>query len=203
MHRRLVAILVCFPLAAMPVLFADNPDWTVKPEDATEPLDDTFELPGFEFNPPQDFRSKELKGVKEHTYFWHGPVREDETYAHLMVILVTLPEHQSKLGLQEMLNQTTAPIKARRDDWQQTKPELGEVNGLSFIRTRWSGIVKDFAREGLAGREMHGFVYMARHGRTAIQILCHDVSPGHAETLKAGEAAALTFRPILADKNHK
>jgi hypothetical protein len=41
---------------------------------------------------------------------------------------------------------------------------------------------------------MFGTVYVGVHNRQAIQIICQDVGPDHAESLKLGNAAALSFR---------
>ncbi len=159
-----------------------------------ERLASPFELPGFEIRPPDGFRLIKSDLVPGGTTLWTGPFRDDETYAHFMVIITTLSEKHSKRPLEVLLKEVMAPIQQRRQKWTKTAPERGRVNGLTFVRARWRGVATSVARKGLSGRQMHGFVYLAVDGQKAIQIMCQDVEPDHAESLRTCEAAALTIR---------
>ena len=41
-----------------------------------------------------------------------------------------------------------------------------------------------------------GIVYVTIHDNQAIQIMCQDVAPDHAKSLKQGASAATTFRAV-------
>jgi hypothetical protein len=62
------------------------------------------------------------------------------------------------------------------------------VNGIEFLRARWSGT--DKATE----RKMHGFIYVAVVGQQIIQLSSQDVEPHHGAALPVAEAAVQTFR---------
>ncbi|NQU23203.1 MAG: hypothetical protein HQ567_18140 [Candidatus Nealsonbacteria bacterium] len=171
----------------------DLPTWSPGPDDI-ERLSPPVELSGFTIRPPRGFKLVKDDLASSGLIFWRGPIRDDETYAYFMVIITTLSEEDSKLPLETILDDVVAGVRQRRREWTRTATERGNVNGLTFVRTRWSGVATSAARKGLAGRQMHGFVYLTVDDTNAVQILCHDVEPGHAKALKAGEAAALTIR---------
>lgn len=167
------------------------PDWSNTESDA-KTLAEPFEMAPYEIRPPADFRFiKHLAAAN--TYYWIGPVREDETYAQFSVT-ITEVEPKTYDSLDNALEAVLASIRQRREGWSNAPPEHGKINGVAFIRTSWDGVASSAARKGLAGREMHGIVYLAIQDRRAIQIMCQDVAPGHVETLQRGKSAALTFR---------
>ncbi len=124
------------------------------------------------------------------THYWVGPVRSDNTYAQFIVTISNLSAKDSKLPLLQLCEQVVIGIKQRRLEWSATQPEQGTINGLPFVRCSWSGVVTSAAREGLAGRAMHGIVYVAARDHQLIQIMCQDVAPDHAEWIAQGELAA-------------
>ena len=79
-------------------------------------------------------------------------------------------------------------IQRRRTNWSQTATERGKVNGLDFLRVRWSGAEKT------KGSNMHGFIYVAQDGLNFIQIGSQDIEPHHEQSLKLAEAAVLTIK---------
>jgi hypothetical protein len=122
-------------------------------------------------------------------FAWAGAKRADNTAPMFMVtMLAPPPEVAQKTTLEQFLDSMLGGIKRRRKDWKQTAVERGQINGLTFLRVRWSGT------EAAKGWKMHGFMYVARDGPNFIQIASQDVEPNHAEALKLAEAAALTFR---------
>lgn len=170
------------------------PVWSVAEADLST-LAAPFEMSPFEIRPPVDFRF--IRYVAEaNSYYWIGPVRDDETYAQLIVMFTDLAEDDADKPLAVLLQQTLSSIRERRSNWLQTAIEEGRVNGMPFARATWSGVVTSAAREGLSGRTMHGVVYLTVHERTTIQVMCQDVGPGHADSLRLGELAALTFQVL-------
>ncbi len=177
---------------AQPLSAADRPDWT-SPESEEELLGPAYQFSGFEIRPPASFRF--IKHSPEtHSYLWVGPIREDETYAQLTIVAAEIPSAQTNISHSEILRDVIAGIKRHREDWFETEPETGKVNGITTMRTSFHGVVAAGARKGLVGRTMHGIGYLAVHGNQSIFILCQDVEPEQAESLKVGMAAALSFR---------
>ena len=171
---------------------AELPEWSLVKSDSTS-LGAPFRMSQFEIRPPANFRF--VKHIAElNTYYWVGPVRKDETYPQFMIIVTCLPTDKAKTPLADLLQEVMGSIKKRRQDWSDTAAEQGKINGLRFIRSSWRGVATNAAHEGLSGREMHGIVYLAVHDNQAIQIMCQDVVPDHAESLKQGKSAVMTFR---------
>jgi hypothetical protein len=103
-------------------------------------------------------------------------------------VMVGSPPAGSALpGVDEYLEVMLDGVKRRRRDWSQSTPERGTVNGLTFLRTRWSGT------DPASGRKLHGVMYVAVDGRWYISLHTQDVEPHHGQALKIGEAAAQTF----------
>lgn len=170
------------------------PDWYLAETDSSS-LSPPYKMSPFEIRPPANFRF--IKYIPESkTHYWVGPVRSDETYPQFMVIITELSARDTNASLAALLSDVMGAIKQRRTDWSETPVEQGKINGLPFVRNSWSGVASSAAREGLAGRTMHGVVYLTIHNNQAVQIMCQDVAPDHAEWLKLGGFAALTFRVI-------
>jgi hypothetical protein len=172
------------------------PDWSLGESDF-QSLGSPYKMAQFEICPPASFRFiKSLDEPKTHstTYYWVGPVRKDETYPQFFVIITGLSPRHSSAPLANLLDDVLRGIQRHRQDWQATPAEYGSVGGLTFARSSWSGIATSAAREGLAGRTMHGVVYLTVHDNQVVQIMRQDVAPDHAEWLKQGEVAALSFR---------
>jgi hypothetical protein len=171
---------------------ANPPDWSATEADAAS-LAEPYQVASGQLRPPTEFRF--IKHIPEsNTWYWVGPVRADETYPQLLVTIHKLPPGQANASLQQCLLDTISGIKKNRADWTETPAEEGLIHGLRFIRASWSGTAAGGARAGLAGRTMHGVVYIAVHEGQAIQIMCQDVAPDHDQWLKQGAAAAGTFQ---------
>lgn len=173
---------------------AELPEWSLAGAAAAS-LGDPYSMTKFEIRPPANFRfikySPETK-----TYIWVGPVRADETYPQLMVIVTPLSAQESNNSLTTSLQGVLGAIQKLRESWTSTPIEQGKINGVPFVRCSWNGVVAGGARAGLVGRKMHGVVYLAVHENSAIQIMCQDVEPDHAEGIKLGGISALSFRVV-------
>jgi hypothetical protein len=169
------------------------PQWSLSDSEPAPPAS-AFQMGEFEIRPPEQFRFTKHDPATQ-SYYWVGPVRDDETYAQLIVIMSDLSEHEARSSLEKLFEGSLAAIKQRRENWTRTEIERGRINGHPFVRASWSGVVTPAAREGLAGRTMHGVTYLGLDGKRAVQIQYQDVAPNHVESLKLGEAAASTFRP--------
>jgi hypothetical protein len=171
---------------------SELPEWSLAKSDSTS-FAPPVKVSRFEFRPPSSFQL--VKNLGQGTGFiWASPVRKDETYAHLMVVVAELTGEDAKTSLEDNLREVMETIKRRRSDWSETAAEQGKINGLRFIRSSWSGVPTDDKRKSFAGRKMHGIVYLTIQNDVGIQIMCQDVEPDHAESLKQAAAAAMTFR---------
>lgn len=138
------------------------PDWSLRERDSSI-LGAMHSIPPFEIRLPASFRfikSIENTETRRVSHYWVGPIRNDETYAQFIVTFVDLSARDSKAPLLNLFDAVLTGIEARRQEWSATAPEQGIINGLPFVRCSWSGVVSSAAREGLAGRTMHGILYV-------------------------------------------
>lgn len=162
--------------------------WESDPARA-DSLDTPVDFEGYTVRPPKDYTRTDPAGAPPGAKMvaWAGKRRPDGGAAAFLLMVGTPPKGERIPPLEEALNEMLQGSRRSLKDWSQTPTEFGEVNGLSFARTRWSGthVVK--------GAKMHGFTYVAFDGPRFIQMGAQDVAP-HEETLKVGEAAALTLQ---------
>src|SRR5262245_40164808 len=167
-----LAALVCIagcrksttPSGAPPAPTAKDRPLAVWEPDATflEQLGPIIDVVGYQVRPPRDYSFSPPPttppGVKG--FAWKGPLRQDQTAPQLMVGLTSRPPEEANASLEQYLDTLLEGVKRRRTNWTQTSPERGQVNGLTFVRARWSGTEpeKQWA--------MHGFMYVAKDGST-------------------------------------
>jgi len=106
----------------------------------------------------------------------------------MRVLLLTPPPGEADIKLEDILDRFLKGASEHWRAWIQEPVEAGRVNGLKFIRTRWSGI------NIATGQPTRGFLYLARDGDIVIQISSQDVEPDHEQPLGLAETAALTFK---------
>jgi hypothetical protein len=169
----------------------DRPPAVWSPDAALlEQLGPIADVDGYQVRPPQDYAFSPPPatppGVKG--FGWKGTPREDRTAPQLIVGLTSRPPGEADVALEQYLEEMLGGVQRRRTDWTQTPAERGQVNGLTFVRARWSGT--DPERQ----QKMHGFMYVAKDGSTVIHISSQDVEPHHPDALRLAEAAALTFK---------
>ncbi len=125
------------------------------------------------------------------SYFWVGPGRKDETHPLLMLVLLVPPIAQPQSwSLNQIAAEMLPEIKALRRDWTQTPPEAGIIQGMKFVRIRWTGMDRK------EKRKMQGWIMVAREGDTFIELSSQDVVPYAEQTLALAEAAARTFKRL-------
>jgi hypothetical protein len=122
------------------------------------------------------------------TVGWGGKPREDGSYSSFMIVIVTRDPQDPVLEHEAVLSQVLQGISQWRQDWAQAKAEEMEINGLKFLRSRWTGTIPH------RNWKMHGFTAIAIDGRKLIQITGQDSEPHYEHPLKVMEAAATTFR---------
>lgn len=144
----------------------------------------------FRIRPPQGYTLVQQSGPGgAQIVAWKGAVRPDGTAPYVMVAIAAPPPgERNTYTLEEVLDEFLAGVQRRRQNWTRTVSEHGQVNGLTFVRARWSGT------EPTNQLKMHGFSYVTLHGQTVIQISSQDAEPHPEAALRLAEAAALTFQ---------
>jgi hypothetical protein len=138
---------------------------------------------GYEFLPQP---GNAPAGVK--AFGWAGARRADGTAPSLTAMLAVLPAGEKKASLDEYMRKLLDGVKRRRTGWVETAVEKGQINGLTFLRARWSGT------DTSTNMPMHGFMYAAMDKETYIGLSSQDIDPNHDQPLKLAEAAVLTFK---------
>jgi len=161
------------------------PVWTTDPA-VLEKLAGYQDLDNYQIRPPLEYPLARTVAPKATIFAWSGPLRPDQT-APMITIIVAKPMPAQK-SPEQIMQDLLDGIKRRRQDWQQSTFERGLVNGLAFLRARWSGT------EPSKGWNMHGLMYVAQDNDALIQISTEDVEPHDKEALRISEAAALTFK---------
>lgn len=142
-----------------------------------------------EIRAPKGYQLQQKPAPGGQGYAWVGSAGADGTRPYLMLLNLTMPEKEAKkYTAEKVLNSFLQNIKARHDNWQRSTAERGTINGTPFIRARWSGTHRE------AGMGMHGFIYVAKSGRSLIQLSSQQTQPDDFEALKLAEVAALTFK---------
>jgi hypothetical protein len=155
-------------------------------------LGEEVEVGDYRIRPPRDYRRLPAVSAQgrpgDSVYIWLGPARADGAVPRLRVLLLTPPPGEADNDLEDILDKFLKGAREHWRAWIQESVEAGRVNGLKFVRTRWSGI------SIATGQPTRGFIYLARDGETVIQISSQDVEPDHEQPLRLAETAALTFR---------
>jgi hypothetical protein len=166
----------------------DTPIWKPDKKIASG-LGALVDLEEFQLNVPKQYQPVKQPGPEgSMAVAWVGRKRSDGTHPSIMVATTRLSsEQRSHLSLENALDVFLAGIEKTRKDWNRTAAERGKVNGVTFVRARWSGT------ELTTEKMMHGFSYVTIDKGLLVQISSQDVEPYDKETLGLAEAAALTF----------
>jgi hypothetical protein len=165
-----------------------------RPDEALlDQLAPAVDVGAYQVRPPKGYTSVPTPpgAPKEARAFtWVGSTRPDGTAPQFMVVLITLPADAGLVLPDQLLVSALRALHRLYESWSQTDDETGRVNGLTFLRARWSGT--DAAKKW----KLHGFVYVyvAPDDNLVVQLRSQDVEPNHEQALKVAEAAALTFR---------
>jgi len=119
--------------------------------------------------------------------FWGSPPRLDKTRNLVQTDVITPPPGAKLPTEAEFHKKMIDGFAKRQRQHSSTTPEAGILGGLSFMRSRWTGV------EPQERKERHGVVYTAIDGNRFIVLVAQDVAPHHVEGLRLGEASLLTF----------
>ncbi len=116
--------------------------------------------------------------------------RSDGTSATIALSIATPPPGMTgSISLGEVLDGTLTAKKQQWQNFTESPAQDGEINGLSFKRAYYKGIVS-----GRAGTRMaHGLVYVAVDGTKILSYQAEDVEPYNEDTLSVAQASILTF----------
>jgi hypothetical protein len=153
-----------------------------------EKLQPETEVEAYRVRPPKGYTMTATPAPNGKAYAWAGAPRANGVTPSFTVLVMTVPQREATISAEDFVGKMLEGVKKRRDGWQQSATERGQVNGLEFARTRWSGT------EPTKGWKMHGFSYGFKDGNTYVQLASQDAEPDHEAPLKLAEAAALTFR---------
>ncbi len=142
-----------------------------------------------EIRAPKGYSLQQKPAPGGQGYAWVGSEGSDGTRPYFMVLNLTMPAAEAKKYTAEaVLNSFLQGVKARHENWSRSAAEHGTINGTAFIRARWSGTHRE------AGIGMHGFIYVAKNGRSLVQLSSQQTQPDDYQALQLAEAAALTFK---------
>jgi hypothetical protein len=167
-------------------------EWT--PDRAlVQRLADAADVEGYTIQPPKGFRMQRMQRANAPAnpkmFAWVGDTRKDGARPSVTLMIAVPPPGESvNLPLEQVAEKLLGGVKRGRANWRQDTPERGVVNGMNFVRIRWSGM------EPGRTRKMEGFIYVALDGTSVIQLGSQDVVPHGKQTLPLAEASVLTFR---------
>jgi len=145
----------------------------------------------YELRSPKGYERQRQQGPDSaDAVAWVTPERKDGTRAYVMVGRVEMPAAEiGKYTLEQLLDGFLKSVQRRRKkDWKRSKTERGTINGITFVRARWSGTAAG------AKFKMHGFHYLTVVGDKVFQLSSQDVEPHHKKALPLAECSVLTFQ---------
>jgi hypothetical protein len=185
----LVVITGLTAVAARGQAGGESHEW-VPDRALVEQLGAAEDVAGYTIRPPKGFQIQTPNTAPNLKWFaWAGEPREDGTRPAVTLQIITPPPGESfDMPLERLADRLLAAVKRRRTNWQQGPAEKGAVNGMPFVRIRWSGTNPE------VNRNTEGFVYVAVDGKDVVQLSGQDVVPGGSQALRLDEASALTFK---------
>ena len=190
--RTVVDLIVLFVVTAHPVsgqtegtAMAWTPDKALVDRLATAQA-----VEGYTIRPPSGYQMQRANSPASMKLIaWVGEAREDGTKPTVMLQIVVPPPGQSvNLPLEQLAQKMLGRVKRSRTNWRQDKHERGVVNGMTFVRIRWTGT------EQAHNRKMAGFTYVALDGTSIVQVSSQDFVPHSNQALPLAEASVLTFQ---------
>jgi hypothetical protein len=190
-HAQAAFCFVCillFPVDLFGRQTQTLPAWKTS-QAALSALADAITVEGFSIRPPKGYSLQTRSGPHESKVnVWVGPTRDDGTRGQVMVL--TLPETAERLEqskLEELFGELVVGLRERRTGWKQSATEKGLINGLVFLRIRWSG------RDKTTDIALHGVVYAAIAGETLVQLSSQDIDAHYQGALGLAESSIFTF----------
>lgn len=144
----------------------------------------------FQLRPPKGYSLQRSKaGDRPKASAWVSAPREDGTRSFIMLVIAEPPaKEMSNYTPEQMLGEFLEGIQERSaKDWKRSPAERGTVNGLPFVRARWSGTSRD------APFRMRGVQYLTILEGKIITLSSQDVE-SDPKALQLAEASILTFK---------
>jgi hypothetical protein len=165
--------------------------WTPDPKMLVHLREEPFDLSETKYTicPPKDYQF-ERRRDDGNRYSWKTEIRDsDTTYAKIDVIFLSMPQEMQGQSLEALLNYWSRNDKLRYSEFSRAPLEYGTINGMKFMRSRFSGL-----RTGIVKFQEEIITYLMLDGNNLVGIEINDVDPHHKETLPILEAAALTLK---------
>lgn len=149
-----------------------------------------IKIEGYNVHPPKTYQEGQVDIPGGKVISWTGAARKDGTLpAMFLDFLPVVPEKEVKEhDLKWAATQILAGMNSQRKNWKPEKAETGSINGLTFVRIRWSGFDETW------NRKIQGVIYVMLDGNKPIALNGQDVFPESKKTLPIIEASILTFK---------
>lgn len=194
--RCLRLLLLLALLALLPGAALAQEAWTAD-EVMSRSLDQEVLLGDAALRPPRGYElesaSEEKDGLRLSSVTWSGPRRADLTAAVFQVNVIAPlagaePSVPTWASLENAVLQMTAGEKRIHSGFERSKLERGTINGVRFVRTRWSGV------QLRSGNRIKGFTYCAEVGGLLFTLVARDTQPHDKQSAALAEAAVMSFR---------
>ena len=155
-------------------------------------LGEPSEVAGYLIRPPKGYaRTTPPKGLPGTILVaYKGNPRADGTSPMVQVMVATPSPGEAPSDLDGLLNGMLQGVKNLHQNWTQTTPGRVNINGMTFLRTTWSGTESAIGK----GWKMHGIMYVAFDGPGFISMMTQDMEPHHEQPIKLADAALRSFR---------
>ena len=129
--------------------------------------------------------------------YWQGQETASGFVPYLAMAFAPTPmpvnKSDKKMTPDRLLNIAMASLKRGFDDWTQTEFEHGQINGISFIRTYWTGTDRQ------QKRKLRGVSYVAIDDTAAISLTAQDVARTSTTNIPPNTADGLSTTPPPAN----
>ncbi|MCW3052912.1 MAG: hypothetical protein JWN14_2082 [Chthonomonadales bacterium] len=133
------------------------------------------------------------KGCEVHA--WTGTPRANGTRLSLMCNFFGPPAVNSQsVTIDAFAKKMLAGIQRRNDDWKQTPPLIGTLNGMTSISYGWSGVSREYPGK----RRSQGWIVILYGGKGFVELAAQDNGADAPERLHLTEAAVRTFKRVDA-----
>ncbi len=156
----------------------------------TKQFASAIKVEGYSVQPPKKYQKDQTDIPGGKVISWIGAARDDGSLTAMFLdFLPVIPEKEVKEhNLEWAATQILAGMNSQRKDWKPEKAETGMVNGLTFVRIRWSGFDAEWKRK------IQGVIYVMLDGDKPIALTGQDAFPESQKTLPMIEACILTFK---------
>jgi hypothetical protein len=140
----------------------------------------------FRMRPPKGYTLVRHKIGAERVFLWTETGRPDLMGAALVINFGPLKPGEANKTLAEIFEARKAEISQGLQNLSFSSKELGQINGLAFLKIQFSGTY--------AGKRIRGLIFLGKEGQDLIALVIMDTEAQYPNTVKLWEAAALTFR---------